>query len=45
MEDNRFVMVSEWMSNGNITEFLKDNDTADRLQLVFTSFRILSPRS
>ena len=33
MEDKRFVMVSEWMKNGNIIDFLK-NKGADRLELV-----------
>ena len=45
MEERHFVMVSEWMSNGNITQFLKDNVTANRLQLVFSSFWIPSLRS
>jgi len=27
-------MVSEWMKNGTITQYLKENDTADRLQLL-----------
>ena len=27
-------MVSEWMDNGNINEFLKNNADADRVELV-----------
>ena len=34
MIDRRFVMVSEWMDNGNINEFLKNNADADRVELV-----------
>ena len=33
MEDKRFVMVSEWMKNGNIIDFLKGKNTG-RLELV-----------
>ena len=33
-------MVSEWMAQGNIMEFVKTDNTADRLELVcfFRSF-------
>ena len=34
MSMNQFVMVSEWMVNGNINEFVKANPDADRLGLV-----------
>jgi len=34
MTNNRLVMVSEWMVNGNITEYLKMNPNVDRLELV-----------
>lgn len=30
----QFVMVSEWMANGNINEFVKAHPGADRLGLV-----------
>ena len=30
----RFEMVSEWMENGNITEFIKTNRDVNRLRLV-----------
>ena len=31
---DRFVMVSEWMANGNINEFVRADPNADRLGLV-----------
>ena len=31
---HRFVMVSHWMKNGNIIEFLERENDADRLKLV-----------
>jgi serine/threonine protein kinase len=34
MTEQEFVMVSEWMENGNITTFLKTNINANRLDLV-----------
>lgn len=37
MAGGRFVMVSEWMINGNINEFLGNNRGADRLELVSPS--------
>ena len=37
MTEDRFVMVSEWMGNGNINEFVKENLDADRLGLVRSS--------
>ena len=40
--ENRFVMVSEWMVNGNINQFVKADANADRLGLVCFSFRILT---
>jgi len=40
MDDNRFVMVSEWMVNGNINEFIKAHKDVNRLELVgFYSYR------
>jgi len=41
MTKNRFVMVSEWMWNGNINEFVKANSDVNRLKLVGFSFRDL----
>ena len=40
MTENRFVTVSEWMQNGNITQFL-ENGNANRLELVSILFRLL----
>ena len=36
----QFVMVSEWMKNGNINQFLKRVDT-DRFKLVCLLFGVL----
>lgn len=34
MTENRFVMVSEWMVNGNINEYVRVNIRVDRVGLV-----------
>ena len=34
MVGRRFEMVSKWMENGNVNEFLEKNPGADRLKLV-----------
>jgi len=34
MTKNMFVMVSEWMRNGNINKFVEANVDANRLELV-----------
>lgn len=34
MDGQQFVMVSEWMSNGNINQFIKTHKDANRFQLV-----------
>ena len=36
----QFVMVSEWMENGNINEFLKVHPDANRLGLVGFLFTV-----
>ena len=41
MTENRFVMISEWMVNGSINEFVKAHADADRLKLVCLPFEIL----
>ena len=38
MAENEFVMVSEWMPNGNINEFIKANPEAERIELVGPPF-------
>ena len=37
MSENRFVIVSEWMENGNINRFVKKRTDVDRLELVCSS--------
>ena len=40
MIDDQLTMVSEWMVNGNINEFIKAHRDANRFDLVrFHSFR------
>lgn len=34
MEDKQFVMVSEWMENGNINEYIGAHEDVDRFELV-----------
>ena len=34
MTETQFAMVSEWMANGNVNEFVKAHPDADRLGLV-----------
>jgi len=34
MSENRFVIVLEWMANGDINEFVKVHPDVDRLELV-----------
>ena len=34
MGDSEFAMVSEWMTNGNINEFVKAHRDANRFELV-----------
>ena len=38
MTNNQFAMVSEWMINGNINEFIKSRAEADRFELVGARF-------
>lgn len=33
----RICLVSEWMPNGTVTEYVKQTLTVDRVQLVFSS--------
>ena len=40
MTKDRFVMVSEWMENGNINEFVKKDVAADRFKLVCFPFKV-----
>ena len=34
MDSHEFVMVSEWMENGNINEFIKAHTDVNRFELV-----------
>lgn len=34
MSENQFAMISDWMANGNINEFVKTNPNVNRLELV-----------
>ena len=38
--ESRLVTVSEWMVNGDISQFVKVNVDADRLGFVCFSFRV-----
>ena len=40
MMGERSVMVSEWMDNGDIIQFLRKKKDANRLQLVFLLSRV-----
>ena len=40
MTEVHFAMISEWMVNGNINEFVKAHPDVDRLGLVCFPFRI-----
>ena len=41
MSEDQLAMVSDWMVNGNINEFIEENPDADRLGLVGLSFEVL----
>jgi hypothetical protein len=38
MSDNQFAMVSEWMVNGNINEYVKARRDVNRFELVGFGF-------
>ena len=40
MTDARFAMISEWMANGNIGDFVEAHPGVDRLELVGFSFNL-----
>ena len=40
MSEDQFAMVSGWMANGNINEFVKANPEKNRLNLVRIPFEI-----
>ena len=41
MSPAQFAMVSEWMPNGNINQFVNENWDASRFELVSFPFRFL----
>jgi hypothetical protein len=41
MSEVQFAMISEWMANGNINDFVKAHPDANRLELVGSSFKVL----
>ena len=43
MSEGQFAMISDWMVNGNINEFVKTHPDANRLGLVGFSFKISLP--
>ena len=34
MSDKNFTMISEWMENGNVNEFIKKHKSVNRFELV-----------
>ena len=40
-----FAMVSEWMANGNVNQFVKAHRNANRFKLVGVPYRVLLPSS
>ena len=43
MSETQFAMISDWMENGNINEFVKTHPDANRLDLVDISFEVSLP--
>ena len=43
MSDTRFAMVSKWMPNGSIRQFVKVHQDANRFDLVSFRFTFLTP--
>ena len=43
MSENRFAMISEWMSNGNINQFVEAHPKVNRFKLVRSPFVVLLP--
>ena len=39
MSETQFIMVSDWMMNGNINDFVKAHSDANRLELVGFSLK------
>jgi len=45
MTEDRLAMVSEWMVNGNINQFVKAHWDANRFELVSPPFKLLQSSS
>jgi hypothetical protein len=43
MSEARFAMVSEWMTNGNLNQFVAAHPDVNRFDLVGLPFALLSP--
>ena len=43
MTEDKFAMVSGWMANGNINEFVKVHWDVNRFKLVSSPFKLLIP--
>jgi hypothetical protein len=43
MTEDRFAMVSEWMTNGNLKEFVTAHPDVNRFDLVGLPLRLLPP--
>jgi hypothetical protein len=43
MSENQFAMISDWMVNGNINDFVKAHPHTNRLKLVGFPLRALPP--
>ena len=42
MSENRFAMVSDWMANGNINEFVKAHPRTDKSGLVGVHLQLVA---
>ena len=45
MSENHFAMISDWMTNGNINEFVKEHPDVNRFKLVGFHFTAFIPNS
>ena len=41
MSETQFAVVTDWMANGNINDFVKVHPDANRLELVGFSFEVM----
>ena len=42
MSETQFAMISDWMVNGNINDFVKARPDTNRLELVGLSYKVPS---